>query len=215
MYFDVRVSVRLNDITYLRERGKIDSAEIRKKKKKRNSFILTSDLRSIWHSACSNFVFFVVIFVNIHRALALRLLKVQRKREANGARLLIMRGILKSRQLVENLRLSFELFSYVFHKMTVKRKKSEKILDRRNWRNYSIPFSTYTYMCVYWLWSCYLTTEHIEMKFIIIKVRMDHAERGRKDGTKFETGIYGNRLFRAIMFVKAGQLKSNCQRWKL
>lgn len=86
--------------------------------KKKNSFILTSwSLRPIWHSARSNFV-----FVNIHRTLAFRLLKVQRKREANGAGPLIMRGILKSHQLVENLRLSFELLSYAFHKMTVKRR---------------------------------------------------------------------------------------------
>lgn len=85
-------------------------------------------LRSIWHSARSNFVFFVV-FVNIHRAFALRLLEVQRKREANGTRPLIMRGILKSRQLVENLRLSLELLSYAFHKITVNRqeKRSAKI----------------------------------------------------------------------------------------
>lgn len=111
----------------LKRENKLDGKkEIHKKKKE----LIYPDLRS---RACVPFdiplalTWVFVVFVNIHCALVLRLLEVQRKREANGARPLIMRGILKSRQLVENLRLSFELLSYAFHKMTVEQKDRRKL----------------------------------------------------------------------------------------
>jgi len=59
-----------------------------------------------------------------------------------------MREILKSRQLVENLRLSSELLLYAFHKTTVKQKilKIRKFLIEEIGEIIQLLF--YTYICI-------------------------------------------------------------------